>query len=336
MRGYNRIYLLLSSSLLVLSALAQSESIGVDSQAQSEEIFFADPTIFVENDTFYLTGTRYGIPQGFALLQSSNLREWEACAPDSMILIKGDNCYGTDWFWAPQIVKEKDGYTLTYSANEQTVISKSPSLKKRFTQNDIRPVDSSEHNIDSFIFTDDDGTRYLYHVRFDNGNYLWVGKLDSEADTIIEGTLSRCFVNDQTWENTPAYPSAPIMEGPSVLKLDGKYYLFYSANHYMSPDYAVGYAIADSPYGPWHKNPDNPIIHRSVIGENGTGHGDIFRDNLGNFYYVFHTHFSDSQVAPRRTRIISLIFQKDPDSDIYRIIADPTTVIKPIRLHKTL
>ena len=53
----------------------------------------------------------------------------------------------------------------------------------------------------------------------------------------------------------------------------GKYYLFYSANHFMSRDYAVGYAVADSPLGPWHKPANNPIIHRSTVGENGSGHG---------------------------------------------------------------
>lgn len=42
------------------------------------------------------------------------------------------------------------------------------------------------------------------------------------------------------------YISNPIMEGPSVIKLKDTYYLFYSANHFMNIDYAVGYAIASS------------------------------------------------------------------------------------------
>ena len=32
-------------------------------------------------------------------------------------------------------------------------------------------------------------------------------------------------------------------------KHDGRYYLFYSGNAYMSPDYAVGYAVADKVTG---------------------------------------------------------------------------------------
>lgn len=32
----------------------------------------------------------------------------------------------------------------------------------------------------------------------------------------------------EEWEATAAYISAPVMEGPTVIKLDGVYYLFYS------------------------------------------------------------------------------------------------------------
>lgn len=41
-----------------------------------KEIFFADPTIFVENGKYYLTGTRNREPQGFAILESTDLKHW--------------------------------------------------------------------------------------------------------------------------------------------------------------------------------------------------------------------------------------------------------------------
>lgn len=81
---------------------------------------------------------------------------------------------------------------------------------------------------------------------------------------------------------TPTYKSAPVMEGPTVMKWDGVYYLFYSANHFMNIDYSVGYATASSPFGPWKKHPNSPIIHRSLVGENGSGHGDVFKGLDGN------------------------------------------------------
>lgn len=298
---------------------------------KGREIFYADPTIYEENGTYYLTGTRGGNPAGFALLESSDLATWHPVVPDSMILHAGHSTFGTKGFWAPQILKENGRYILTYTADEQTAVATSDSLPGLFTQSAIAPVDGSEKNIDSFLFKDDDGKYYLYHVRFGGGNFLWAAEFDIASGKIIDGTLTPCFRNDQPWEATQAYESAPIMEGPTVVKLDdGHYYLFYSANHFMSPDYAVGYAVASSPLGPWQKNPANPIIHRTIVGENGSGHGDLFKDADGKYRYVYHVHYSDSTVSPRRTRIVTLNFDKKNTDSIYTISADPATIIKPL------
>lgn len=134
----------------------------------------------------------------------------------------------------------------------------------------------------------------------------------------------------EAWENTPNYVSDPIMEGPTVIKLDGVYYLFYSANHFMNIDYAVGYATASSPLGPWKKYSGNPIIHRDIVKENGTGHGDIFTDSVGKYYYVYHVHASDTAVSPRKTRIVPLHLKKS-DAGIYDISVNANEVIKPYK-----
>lgn len=47
-----------------------------------------------------------------------------------------------------------------------------------FRQDSIRPIDETAKNIDSFLFKDSDGKYYLYHVRFNKGNYLWVAEFD--------------------------------------------------------------------------------------------------------------------------------------------------------------
>ena len=45
-----------------------------------------------------------------------------------------------------------------------------------------------------------------------------------------------------------------------------------------------------------------------MIGHNGTGHGDLFKDNTGHYQYVFHVHNSDSTVSPRQVFITGLKF----------------------------
>ena len=297
------------------------------SVSKEEQIAFADPTIVRQGANYYLTGTTNTIPQGFSMLVSKDLNNWTSTGP---LLTEGPQVYGDKGFWAPQLYLNGKTWQLAYTANEQVAVAESSSLTGPFTQKQVKPVDASEKNIDPFIFTDDDGKTYLYHVRFNNGNYLWVAAYDKNTMSIDPSTLKQCLGNTEAWENTPDYPAAPIMEGPTVIKHKGKYYLFYSANHFMSRDYAVGYAVADSPMGPWHKSADNRIIHRSIVGENGSGHGDVFADKKGNLFYVYHVHNSNHAVSPRLTRIVPLHFI--PSNDGFdHVIVKKEEVIVPMK-----
>ena len=297
------------------------------SVSKEEQIAFADPTIVRQGANYYLTGTTNTIPQGFSMLVSKDLKNWTSTGP---LLTEGPQVYGNKGFWAPQLYLNGKTWQLAYTANEQVAVAESSSLTGPFTQKQVKPVDASEKNIDPFIFTDDDGKTYLYHVRFNNGNYLWVAAYDKNTMSIDPSTLKQCLGNTEAWENTPDYPAAPIMEGPTVIKHKGKYYLFYSANHFMSRDYAVGYAVADSPMGPWHKPANNRIIHRSIVGENGSGHGDVFADKKGNLFYVYHVHNSNHAVSPRLTRIVPLHFI--PSNDGFdHVIVKKEEVIVPMK-----
>lgn len=306
------------------------QSCSVRGQGQ-KEICFADPTVYVENGKYYLTGTRTGEPSGFTVLESEDLLHWSYPDRDTMILHKGDSTFGNKGFWAPQLLRDGDMYRLTYTADEQTVLSSSDNIFGPYRQKDIKPIDGSAKNIDSYIFRDDDGKYYLYHVRFNRGNYIWVAEFDMENGRIIPETLKQCLDCTEDWEMTPNYKSNPVMEGPAVRKWDGVYYMFYSANHFMNIDYAVGYAWAPTPFGPWTKNPGNPIIDRHIVGENGSGHGDVFKGLDGKYYYVYHVHHvhnSDTGVQPRKTRIVPLKMIKE--DGIFRIRADKDNVIIPV------
>lgn len=306
--------------------------------AQQQEIFLADPTIHIENGKYYLTGTggTGAGAVGFSVLESVDLKYWStpAVSGDTIhqLLTRGDQTFGDHGFWAPQLLKEGGIYYLTYTANEQTVLAESSTLLGPYRQRAVAPIDGTEKNIDSYIFKDDDGKYYLYHVRFNNGNYLWVAEFDLEKGRIKQETLRLCFAQTEPWEATPAYKSASIMEGPTVIKLKEKYYLFYSANHFENIDYAVGYAVADSPYGPWEKQKDSPIIHRSIVGENGSGHGDLFTGLDGQLYYVYHVHFSNDRVSPRRTRIVPVVRQWDEEAGQYHFSVKRDAVIKPLQI----
>lgn len=319
--------------LCALAALTAGSCESSGQDLRQQDIMYADPTVTLEGDTYYMTGTGSQTPPGFTVLMSDDLHTWTTGTDDMyrFILNKG-NSYGDTGFWAPQWFQDGGRWYFAYTANEQTALAEGDAVTGPFRQQEKRPIDGSEKNIDPFLFKDSDGKYYLYHVRFDRGNYIWVAEFDMATGTVVPETLRRCLDCTEDWENTPNYPSDPIMEGPTVVKLDGVYYLFYSANHYMNIDYAVGYATSSSPLGPWTKYEGNPIIHRSIVGENGSGHGDLFVGKDGQYYYVYHVHNSSTVVNPRRTRIVPLHLAKGADG-IYDISVDGSEVIKPSQVY---
>ena len=86
-------------------------------------------------------------------------------------------------------------------------------------------------------------------VDYDHDKQAW------ENADVNDYTTTGGQLKDRRWE-----------EGATVLKTRfggrTRYYLTYSANNSAGPQYAVGYAVSESPLGPFHKSPTNPILNR--------------------------------------------------------------------------
>lgn len=279
----------------------------------------ADPTIFQHKGTYYLYGTSSN--QGFEVYTSKDLKSWEGpCgARDGFALKKGDS-YGTKGFWAPQIFEHKGLFYMAYTADEHIAIATSKSPLGPFAQTTPRCISGSTKQIDPFVYFDTDGKIYLYYVRLLNGNNIYVSPLKEDLSDIDTTSITLCIKAEKPWENTQN-ATWPVTEGPTILKKDKQYYLFYSANDYRNIDYAVGFATSDSPLGPWKKTEEVPFIHRKLMGRNGTGHGDFFTDKKGQLQYVLHLHRSDSEVSPRVTGIVECDFVRNTDGT-WRMEAD--------------
>ena len=301
-------YFLILFTLSISNVFANLPTI---SSKKVDTIYLADPTIFLDKGTYYLYGTSND--NGFLVYQSKDLKKWSAPTGKhkGFALSKGES-YGDKGFWAPQVFRQNEKYYMAYTANEQIAIAQSDSPLGPFKQNEIKALPSAGLQIDPYIFRDMDGKIYLYHVRLGNGNRIFVAEMKPDFSDIISSTLKECITATQPWENTEKRGWI-VAEGPTVLKKGNLYYLFYSANDFRNPDYAVGYATSNSPFGPWVKFKGNPIISRKNLGYNGTGHGDFFSDKKGNLKYVFHTHHSNKLVSPRATAIISAKFIKQSD-----------------------
>lgn len=281
--------------------------------AQQPSVYLADPTIFSDKGKFYMYGT--GNSNGFMVHESADAKSWRL--PDDstkrFAFKKGDS-YGTSGFWAPQVFKYRGSYYMAYTANEQIAIAMAASPAGPFKQEQLVAISGSGKQIDPFVFFDPGGKVYLYHVKLQNGNRIFVSEMKPDLSDVIPGTEKECIASTKGWENT-ANAEWPVAEGPTVLKHNNTYYLIYSSNDFRNKDYAVGYATSASPTGPWKKYTGNPIISRHTVGQNGAGHGDVFYDKAGKMFYVLHTHRSEERVAPRATAVVALKWRKVKDGE---------------------
>lgn len=263
----------------------------------------ADPYVLYYDGTYYAYGTR-GI-NGFEVYISYDLKHWKK---EKNLALSPENSWGSSGYWAPEVhyVSSKNKFYMFYTVNEHICVATSNSPKGPFVQDVKKPIIENEKAIDPSLFVDDDGTPYLFFVRYTNGNIIWVAEMNNDLKSIKTATLTQCISpKEKTWERV----EGKIAEGPSVLKYANTYYLIYSANPYQSQDYAVGYAEGCSPFGPWAKYSANPILRRDLpaaAGLFGTGHGAPFMTAEGTYKYIFHAHASATAISPRSSYINDL------------------------------
>lgn len=312
------------SHVAVASDKNENENKGV---ALPDQLMLADPFIMEHDGWYYIYGTES--PNGIVVHRSRDLKNWSArCgnAKENLALYK-DDVWGNRLFWAPEVYKRGDKFIMTYSSDVHICCAESDSPCGPFTQKEQRPYLPEEGGIDASIFVDDDGKAYIFWVRFDRGNIIWVAEMSDDLMTVrMESARKLIECEEGTWEKR----MGNIAEGPLVIKYKGKYYLTYSCNDYRSQDYGVGFAVADHPSGPYRRYAGNPVLHKHC-GYVGTGHHALFRTGK-KFYMVYHAHNSHDKVAPRQTLIAPMKMRRDKDGGkgAYRMEVSEKIIIPKI------
>lgn len=301
---------------IIATVLASCIVIIAMAQGAKSQIPLADPYILLDNGTYYAYGTNAA--EGIQCYTSNDLHSWKFHG----LALHKDHTTETKWFWAPEVYHLNGKYIMYYTANEHLYAATADKPTGPFKQvgsYQMKNLLGKEKCIDSSVFFDDDGTAYLFFVRFTDGNCIWQCKLSDDYITPVKGTLRKCFSATQSWE----LKLGKVNEGPNIIKHNKKYYLTYSGNDYQSQDYGVGYATcSDIENGVWEKNKSNPILCR--INELvGTGHHSIFIDKEGKLRIVFHSHNSDTQVHGRRMYIGTMKFKRS------KLVMDREPIIRP-------
>ena len=260
--------------------------------------------------------TTSGDTDGFMVWESEDLVNWEN---KGYCLKKGENVIGDKWFWAPEVTYKDGKFYMVYTAEEHMAIAVSDSPLGPFYQPEQKWLREGK-SIDGHILLDDDGTAYLYYVRLGGGNRIFVARLTNDLLS-IEKEYENCLIEAESeWETI----DCKVAEGPFVLKHNGLYYLSYSCNHTRCKDYAVGYAVSDSPTGPFERYENNPILYKNKE-LCGVGHHSFCMSTDGKtLLCAYHCHSArPDSYKPRRFCLATAEFKEIPNKRDILIINGP-------------
>lgn len=285
---------------------------------------FADPFVLRTADGYHAYATTDGI-RNISLARSDDLVEWEQlddALPELPAYISGDT-------WAPEVYETSAGFVMYYTGRAfrlerpdgtgpqciGVAVAKGP--EGPFVDEREEPLVCQTElggTIDATVLEDDDGTRYLVYKN--DGNCCaqltrFYARLLSDDGLSLEGEETDLGLsNDSFWEGR-------VIEAPTVLLHDGIFHLFFSANDFGGPDYAVGYATARDPLGPYEDADENPIL-TTVPGALGPGHQAIVSDDDGETWMIYHAW--DAGLIYRQVWIDRLVFEGDRP-----VVKGPTT-----------
>lgn len=158
--------------------------------------------------------------------------------------------------------------------------------------NDWKPlVDSFDiGGWDPAFFTDDDGRLYMYNGS-SNRFPLYGVELDRKTFK-PKGTRKEMYLLEQErygWQRFGEHMDNtfldPFIEGATMNKHNGKYYLQYGAPGTEFSGYADGVVVGETPLGPFTAQSD-PYSFKPGGFSRGAGHGSTFQDKNNNWWHV--------------------------------------------------
>lgn len=256
----------------------------------------ADPAVMRHEGVYYLyaTGEVDG-DNGTRVYTSKDLIDWK----------RGPVVFrpGRPHVWAPDVWRDPGSgkFYLYYTVNLTVGVAQADGPTGPFTE--VKKF--FDQAIDAHLFRDEDGKLYLYYVQFP-GFRIKVQPMAGPTEPAGDSKL--VLQPEAKWEKRAGH----VTEGPWMIKRQGRYYLLYSGSGADTPEYAVGYATAENPMGPFHRAKHNPIIRRSE-GLFGPGHGCAIQDDAGQWWHIYHQKRTDRKEWDRFIAMDPLWFDRDGD-----------------------
>jgi beta-xylosidase len=205
--------------------------------------------------------------------------------------------------WAPSIVAKDGWYYLFFGANDIQSdsalggigVARSRSPGGPFSDWLGHPLIDSFHNgaqpIDQMVFRDTDGSYYIVYGGWGHCNIARLNDDFTGFVPLADGSMFK--------EITPE----GYVEGAFMMIRDGKYYFMWSEGGWTGPDYAVAYAIGDSPFGPFTRV--GKILEQDPSVATGAGHHSVLHAPGSPHWYIVY-HRRPLGETDRNHRVVSI------------------------------
>lgn len=257
-----------------------------------------DPFITYDPDTGYYYGIFTQVNR-LELFRSKHVADIFTSGESKVIMRADgtDSIYGD--IWAPEMHRGSDGLWYIYSSSRTTPEA---GQKRIFAYGSLtsdpfgewefkRRLFPSVFSIDPTVYTAPDGTQYMCSSKVDPqyGQVLVIGEMASPTKCKIGETIAKAELD---WELVEPYTGvAAILEGGFFVENNGRLFLIYSANGWMTQHYALGVLefVGDDLCDPdsWIKHPEPLLVYGN--GVYGPGHASFFYSPDGTeLWCAFH------------------------------------------------
>ena len=318
--GFGFLRRLAGCLLLVFAVLGAAGAPADDAQAPAPAALswqnpvldgdFPDPSAVQVDGDFWATATSSAYAPGFPLLRSTDLVHWQRIGS----IFRRAPRWTAGSLWAPELVVDDAGVRVYYAARRRrgplcVAVATAPAPPGPYT--DHGPlVCQPAGSIDPTEVRDAAGRPYL--VWKEDGNSagrpsrIWMKRLRLNRLGLI-GPRRELLRSAERWEGG-------VVEAPEIVAHDGWLYLFYSGSSYGPPPhcrYALGVARSRSLFGPWQRDPANPIL-RSDRAWRCPGHASPVSDAAGHLFVLYHAYRAgEGPSAPRRALLDEITWTAD-------------------------
>ena len=266
---------------------------------------FPDPSAARVGADYWATATSSAAAPGFPLLRSSDLLHWQQAGQIFSRMPR----WASGSLWAPELIVDSAGVRVYYTARRRDgrlCVAAASAPAPGGPYEDHGPlVCQPAGSIDPSVARDAAGRPYL--VWKEDGNAvgrpsrIWIKRLRRNGLGLI-GPRRELLRNTPGWEGS-------VVEAPEIVAHGGWLYLFYSGNTFGPPPhcaYAVGVARSRSIFGPWQRDPANPIL-RSNRAWSCPGHVSPVSDGAGRLFLLYHAYRAGRDPLAPREALLDLV-----------------------------